>query len=94
MKKTGIEKVVLAYSGGLDTSYCVPYLKERYGCEVITVTVFRYMSSEKISSEENIKDLSVVNWEERKKEIEEMSGELDKRKTELSGVKKRLFEGP
>jgi argininosuccinate synthase len=32
------KKVVLAYSGGLDTSYCVLYLKER-GFEVITVTV-------------------------------------------------------
>jgi argininosuccinate synthase len=35
----GKEKVVLAYSGGLDTSYCVPYLKERKGYDVITVTV-------------------------------------------------------
>ena len=31
--------VVLAYSGGLDTSFCVPWLKERLGAEVITVTV-------------------------------------------------------
>ena len=23
--------IVLAFSGGLDTSYCVPYLKETYG---------------------------------------------------------------
>ena len=28
-------KVVLAYSGGLDTSTIVPWLKENYGCEVI-----------------------------------------------------------
>ena len=28
-------KVVLAYSGGLDTSVIVPWLKENYGCEVI-----------------------------------------------------------
>lgn len=33
-------KVVLSYSGGLDTSVCIPLLKERYGFdEVITVTV-------------------------------------------------------
>lgn len=32
-------KIVLAYSGGLDTSYCIPYLTERKGFEVITVTV-------------------------------------------------------
>ncbi|MCX9012926.1 MAG: argininosuccinate synthase [Candidatus Methanoperedens sp.] len=35
-----MKKVVLAYSGGLDTSVCVPLLKERYGCDyAITVTV-------------------------------------------------------
>jgi len=34
-KKQGIKKVVLAYSGGLDTSVIVPWLKENYGCEVI-----------------------------------------------------------
>ncbi|WP_046005396.1 argininosuccinate synthase [Pseudoalteromonas rubra] len=33
MKK--IKKVVLAYSGGLDTSAIVPWLKENYGCEVV-----------------------------------------------------------
>lgn len=34
------KKVVLAYSGGLDTSVCIPILKEEYGCdEVITVAV-------------------------------------------------------
>ena len=32
------EKVVLAYSGGLDTSVIVPWLKENYDCEVITFT--------------------------------------------------------
>jgi len=36
MKK--INKVVLAYSGGLDTSVIVPWLKENYDCEVITFT--------------------------------------------------------
>jgi argininosuccinate synthase len=33
------KKVVLAYSGGLDTSYCVKYLSEERNLEVITVTV-------------------------------------------------------
>jgi argininosuccinate synthase len=31
------EKVVLAYSGGLDTSIIIPWLKENYNCEVIAV---------------------------------------------------------
>lgn len=33
-----VNKVVLAYSGGLDTSVIVPWLKENYGCEVICFT--------------------------------------------------------
>ena len=33
-----IEKVVLAYSGGLDTSILVKWLREQYGCEVIAYT--------------------------------------------------------
>ena len=32
---SSFKKVVLAYSGGLDTSAIVPWLKENYGCEVI-----------------------------------------------------------
>ena len=38
MNKKDIKKVVLAYSGGLDTSIIIPWLKENYsGCEVIAV---------------------------------------------------------
>ena len=37
MAKEKISKVVLAYSGGLDTSVIIPWLKENYGCEVIAV---------------------------------------------------------
>ena len=33
------KKAILAYSGGLDTSFCVPYLRETHGAEVHTVTV-------------------------------------------------------
>ena len=36
--KGKVNKVVLAYSGGLDTSVIVPWLKENYGCEVVTFT--------------------------------------------------------
>jgi argininosuccinate synthase len=35
MSKEKIEKVVLAYSGGLDTSVILRWLKETYGCEVV-----------------------------------------------------------
>ena len=35
-----VKKVVLAYSGGLDTSVCIPLLRENYGFDkVVTVTV-------------------------------------------------------
>jgi len=33
-----IKKVVLAYSGGLDTSVILQWLKETYGCEIVTFT--------------------------------------------------------
>ncbi|MCU0465222.1 MAG: argininosuccinate synthase [Anaerolineae bacterium] len=35
MGKSGINKVVLAYSGGLDTSVAVHWIKEKYDCEVV-----------------------------------------------------------
>jgi argininosuccinate synthase len=37
-KASGIKKVVLAYSGGLDTSIILKWLQQTYGCEVITFT--------------------------------------------------------
>lgn len=36
--QSSIKKVVLAYSGGLDTSVIVKWLQETYGCEVVTFT--------------------------------------------------------
>ena len=36
--KTDIQKVVLAYSGGLDTSIILKWLQETYECEVVTFT--------------------------------------------------------
>ena len=39
MKRTGkVKKVVLAYSGGLDTSVILKWLQDTYGCEVVTFT--------------------------------------------------------
>ncbi len=37
-KGSGVNKVVLAYSGGLDTSVILKWLQDQYGCEVITFT--------------------------------------------------------
>ncbi len=36
--KSDIKKVVLAYSGGLDTSVILRWLQEAYRCEVVTFT--------------------------------------------------------
>jgi argininosuccinate synthase len=38
MIQPAIKKIVLAYSGGLDTSIIVPWLRENYGCEVVCFT--------------------------------------------------------
>ncbi|HVQ25184.1 MAG TPA: argininosuccinate synthase [Planctomycetota bacterium] len=35
MTKPQVKRAALAYSGGLDTSIIVPWLKEHYGCEVV-----------------------------------------------------------
>ncbi|SFK48192.1 argininosuccinate synthase [Methylocapsa palsarum] len=37
-KKSDVRKVVLAYSGGLDTSIILKWLRTEYGCEVVTFT--------------------------------------------------------
>lgn len=38
MSESGVKKVVLAYSGGLDTSIILKWLEDEYGCEVVTFT--------------------------------------------------------
>ena len=38
IKTSDVKKVVLAYSGGLDTSVILKWLQDQYGCEVITFT--------------------------------------------------------
>src|SRR5919108_2579317 len=38
MTKADIKKVVLAYSGGLDTSVILKWLQEHYDCEVVSFT--------------------------------------------------------
>jgi argininosuccinate synthase len=38
MSSQKVKKVVLAYSGGLDTSIIIKWLEENYGCEIVTFT--------------------------------------------------------
>jgi argininosuccinate synthase len=37
MNRVSAKKVALAYSGGLDTSIIIPWLKQHYGCEIVAV---------------------------------------------------------
>ena len=37
-RRGAVKKVVLAYSGGLDTSIILKWLQTTYGCEVVTFT--------------------------------------------------------
>src|SRR5688572_32078984 len=39
LPKTNMNRIVLGYSGGLDASAAVPWLKEKYQAEVIAVTL-------------------------------------------------------
>ncbi|MFZ6011641.1 MAG: argininosuccinate synthase [Bacteroidota bacterium] len=57
------KKVVLAFSGGLDTSYCVKYLGEEKGFEVHTITVNTggFDAAEIKSIEERAKSLGVAS---------------------------------
>ena len=48
--KPQVKKVVLAYSGGLDTSVIVPWLKENYGCEVVCFCADVGQSDEDLAS--------------------------------------------
>ena len=57
-----MKKVVLAFSGGLDTSFCALYLREELGFEVVSVTVDTggFSGEELESIEKRAKDLGVL----------------------------------
>lgn len=54
------EKIVLAYSGGLDTSVLIKYLQEKYDAQVITVTVDVGQGEDLKATEEKAKKLGVL----------------------------------
>ena len=54
------EKIVLAYSGGLDTSVLIKYLQEKYDAQVITVTVDVGQQEDLRAAEEKAKKLGVL----------------------------------
>ncbi|MEE2667641.1 MAG: argininosuccinate synthase [Pseudomonadota bacterium] len=58
-KKKKIKKVVLAYSGGLDTSVILKWIQEEYGCEIVTFTADLGQGSELDEAKEKAKDFGV-----------------------------------
>jgi argininosuccinate synthase len=70
------KKVVLAFSGGLDTSYCVKYLSEEKGYEVHTITVNTggFDKKEVDEIEQRAKSLGVVSH----KTVDETKNYYDK----------------
>ena len=58
-------KVVLAFSGGLDTSYCAKYLTEELGYEVhaVTVNTGGFSASDRIELEKKAIELGVSSYE-------------------------------
>ncbi len=59
-EQTITEKIVLAYSGGLDTSVLIKWLQEKYDAEVITVTVDVGQKEDLKEAEEKAKKLGVL----------------------------------
>ena len=59
MKNKNIKKVVLAYSGGLDTSIIVKWLQDNYNCEVITFTADLGQKGEIEPAKKRAKELGV-----------------------------------
>ncbi|MCZ6616005.1 MAG: argininosuccinate synthase [Thaumarchaeota archaeon] len=56
-----MKKIVLAYSGGLDTSVCVPWLKENYDAEIVTMTVDIGQVDDLAVIQKKAEDLGVLN---------------------------------
>jgi argininosuccinate synthase len=59
MKTEKVKKVVLAYSGGLDTSVILKWLQDEYGCEVITFTADIGQGEELAPARQKAKKLGV-----------------------------------
>ena len=54
------EKLVLAYSGGLDTSVIVPWLKEKYDYGIVTLTADVGQASDLIEAEKTSKLVGAI----------------------------------
>ena len=73
-----IKKVVLAYSGGLDTSVILKWLKETYNCEVVTFTADLgqdedYEVVRKKAEQQDVKEIFIEDLKENELERQENS---------------------
>mgnify|MGYP000356737745 CR=1 FL=1 len=60
---TNNKKLTLAYSGGLDTSYCIPYLKDAgYEIHAVNVNTGGFSKQELIDIEERAMQLGAVTF--------------------------------
>lgn len=58
------KKLVLAYSGGLDTSFCIPYLKEQgYDIDAVTIDTGGFLQDEKDEIKKRAFELGASNYE-------------------------------
>ena len=48
--KSKINKAVLAYSGGLDTSVILKWLQDEYDCEVVTFVIWALRRADRVES--------------------------------------------
>ena len=61
-KDKKINKVVLAYSGGLDTSVILKWLEEKYECEVVTFTADLGQGAELEDAKEKAESHDAVSY--------------------------------
>ena len=79
-----INKVVLAYSGGLDTSVILKWLEEKYDCEVVTFTADLGQGAEledaKTKAESHgVKEIFILHSAEYKSESTKNYGNISKK---------------
>ena len=62
-KKASVKKVVLSYSGGLETSVIVPWLRNNYNCEVVCFTADLGQEEELSGLDEKAKRFARRYWQ-------------------------------
>jgi len=56
------KKIVLAYSGGLDTTVIIPWLKENYDCDIVAVCVDVGQEADWATIKQRALDTGAQSW--------------------------------